>query len=206
MSQKRWYCGVHNEKITNRRLTHGNNRIPQGLRFYAEKTRKLLIPNTLKNKRNVKEVHPQRLGTSSKTDKNWLRRNIEKKQLPPLPPGTPGDPVFITKIPITPTSSITRLESASMLAQSLSTIIYYKALELRRRYQGRRLLHVQDLSTKPNDTADYVISQRDSAIIPTVSDSSYTSGVLQKHVLYGWSNMYFLHQGAISISDILVCT
>lgn len=77
-----------------------------------------------------------------------------------------------------------------MLAQSLSTIIYYKALELRRRYQGRRLLHVQDLSTKPNDTADYVISQRDSAIIPTVSDSSYTSGVLQKHVLYGWSNMY----------------
>lgn len=64
MSQKRWYCGVHNEKITNHRLTHGNNRIPQGLRFYAEQTRKLLIPNTLKNKRNVKEVHPQRLGVN----------------------------------------------------------------------------------------------------------------------------------------------
>lgn len=61
--------------------------------------------------------------------------------------------------------------------------IYYQALELRRRYQERRLLHVQDLSTKPNDNADYVISQRDSAIIPTVSDSSYTSGVFK--------NMYY---------------
>lgn len=157
----------------------------------------------LKDLLTIPTTHPQserKLNSVKlkRRKKNWLRRikmrNMQKKQLPPLPPGTPGDLRIFYKN----TYNINLFDCKIRRRFDVSSIPQYNycydwALQLYKNYKTKPAVVIEDVTNRATTNTRFVIFKQDQAIIndpnvflrrtpppddksiSTISDNSYVS-------------------------------